>query len=123
MERGESTLNGAYILSLALTRKARELKEEILTRHVRFNDAFASKDKYFKAEKLAGRKCETDTVLHELAWSVRQLSILKNTKELRANMIVSPSKCQFVILSKSCQFDYENLTNCMSILISILSSV
>ena len=105
MDTGERAMNDAHSLSLALTRKEKELKTKKLASFEREKD------------------CYKDAVADERAWSVRKLAIMKSTKEARANMIVASCKFQFAIVCNTWQFDHENLIQCVPISSSIFQSV
>ena len=105
MDRGERTMNDAHSLSLALTRKEKELKTEKF--------ALTRKEKEPKTEKLASRKrekdCYTDGVANERAWSLRKVATRKSIKEGRAKVIVASGKFQFAIGGNTWQVLHHNL--------------
>ena len=84
-------MNDAHSLSLALTRKEKELK----------------------TEKLASRKwekdCYKDSVADERAWPLRKVSMRKSIDEDRAKVIVASGKFQFAIVCNTSQCMHQNL--------------
>ena len=91
MDTGERTIDTTHSLSLALTRKEKELK----------------------TEKLASRKrdkdCYKDGVADEWAWSLRMVATRKSVEEGMAKVIVASGKFQFAIICNTWQFMHQNL--------------
>ena len=91
MDTGERTMIDAHGLSLALTRKEKELKTKKLASFEREKD------------------CYKDGVADERAWSLQKVATRKSIEEARAKVIVASGKFQFAIVFNASQFMHQNL--------------